>query len=453
MEFKRTEFTVDKILEMFERKMLVPNPEYQRGATWDPYQQRALIDSLFRKYPIPPLFLLKNRFELEPDEITTSYEIVDGQQRIIAISDFFKGKFALFQIDDKKFKIPNSLRALPRQWAGKIFSELPGELRTFFTEFRIDVQLIQKAENKDEVRDLFIRLQAGTALTPQQVRDAWPGNIGPFVERLAGKLTRPPEFQIFELIDRRGTDSSSDDQKDRYVDYRNTCAQLLRTFLARTFDALNFVSVSSRHLDALYHENTEFACDGQTATAFRDVLALAQRVLQLARDSGDRNVGAKKGKFRKVNVICLVAFLQDMRTNPNVRIDSTTLKRLADFILIYKDSFGGKKTSGAALAECYKGFVHALPPDLVIRTDPQRLFNDEQKREIRLRDDGKCQRCGEDVMDGDEEFDHFPISHRRGGSTKVENGRLVHSWCHPRDGRPVEQTLKRELQMEACYVS
>jgi uncharacterized protein with ParB-like and HNH nuclease domain len=62
------------------------NPEYQRGAIWKEPQKQSLIDSIFREYPIPPIFL---------QEITTQglkgpssvYEIVDGQQRVLSLSE------------------------------------------------------------------------------------------------------------------------------------------------------------------------------------------------------------------------------------------------------------------------------------------------------------------------------------------------------------------------------
>ena len=41
--------------------------------------------------------------------------------------------------------------------------------------------------NENEVRDLFIRLQAGTPLTAQEKRDAWPGDFTVFVIRHAGR--------------------------------------------------------------------------------------------------------------------------------------------------------------------------------------------------------------------------------------------------------------------------
>ncbi|HEY5748183.1 MAG TPA: hypothetical protein VIU12_19060, partial [Chryseolinea sp.] len=49
-----------------------------------------------------------------------------------------------------------------------------------------------------EVRDLFIRLQAGTPLTAQEKRDAWPGDFTNFVIQHAGKpghkLSNPKPF-------------------------------------------------------------------------------------------------------------------------------------------------------------------------------------------------------------------------------------------------------------------
>ena len=79
------------------------------------------------------------------------------------------------------------------------------DLRNRFTTKEIDVFVIKELVAADEVRDLFIRLQSGTALSRQQVRDAWPGTIGPLIERLAGKLNRTPAVTLFKQIDKRGT--------------------------------------------------------------------------------------------------------------------------------------------------------------------------------------------------------------------------------------------------------
>ena len=74
------------------------------------------------------------------------------------------------------------------------------------------------ADHPNEVRNLFIRLQAGTPLTAQEKRDAWPGKFTLFVIRHAGKpghpLHNPKAF--FNLFPRSRRLSVADDE--HYVD-------------------------------------------------------------------------------------------------------------------------------------------------------------------------------------------------------------------------------------------
>ena len=57
MEFTPEKYSVFRIVDAFKNGSLTRNEEYQRGATWSEQQRQALIDSIFRKYPLPPLFL------------------------------------------------------------------------------------------------------------------------------------------------------------------------------------------------------------------------------------------------------------------------------------------------------------------------------------------------------------------------------------------------------------
>lgn len=81
------------------------------------------------------------------------------------------------------------------------FKELSQDLRNTFNESKLPVYEIRSASN-EEVRNLFIRLQGGTPLQPQQVRDAWPGDVARFIVSLAGKkLQKPPDdITLFETV-------------------------------------------------------------------------------------------------------------------------------------------------------------------------------------------------------------------------------------------------------------
>ena len=48
-----TTFSVETLIEAWERKTVEPDPEYQRGLTWRRHQQQLLVDSLLREYPLP----------------------------------------------------------------------------------------------------------------------------------------------------------------------------------------------------------------------------------------------------------------------------------------------------------------------------------------------------------------------------------------------------------------
>ena len=78
MKFEPTEFSVEDMVGAYNAGSLTRNPEYQRGATWSLQQKQALIDSIFREYPLPPIFLEVKEMKGLGGENTKAYEIIDG---------------------------------------------------------------------------------------------------------------------------------------------------------------------------------------------------------------------------------------------------------------------------------------------------------------------------------------------------------------------------------------
>jgi len=214
MECVPKKFTVADLVSAWKSGSLKINEEYQRGASWTTAQMQALVDSVFRKYPIPPIFLHEIRDHGLGGREVFRHEIVDGQQRIRALAEYFSAKFPLLDAADKHLKLPTSLRKFPAPWGKKYFTELDESFRQQLEQKEIDVFEIIGVADPDEVRDLFIRLQSGTALSRQQIRDAWPGTVGPFIERLAGKLKKIPAVTLFKQVDRRGT--GEENERDPY---------------------------------------------------------------------------------------------------------------------------------------------------------------------------------------------------------------------------------------------
>ena len=154
-------------------------PHYQRRRRWDAVRQSKLIESFIMNIPVPPLFVY------EAD--LAKYEVMDGQQRITAIREFYSNSLRLRGLE---------------QWPelnGRTYSKLPSEIRKGVDRRSIayTVLLKESAETSEEqalLRQLvFERLNTGgIALSRQEVRNAL--NQGPF-NSLILELAKHPSFR------------------------------------------------------------------------------------------------------------------------------------------------------------------------------------------------------------------------------------------------------------------
>ena len=178
--------TVGDLIELRKKEFLKVNHEYQRGLRWTDLQKKMFIDSVFRGYSIPAFYFHKK--ETSAGDLTAAYfDIVDGQQRIDAIYSYSENSFSsLNPPEESGFKFPHFAKDSPCPWGGKRFNELSNDMLKRLTEQTVVIYEISTA-NENEIRDLFIRLQGGTPLTPQDKRDSWPGNFTEFVLRMGGK--------------------------------------------------------------------------------------------------------------------------------------------------------------------------------------------------------------------------------------------------------------------------
>ena len=133
MEVKRVEynlfnFPILNFMYYFKDEHIIV-PEYQRPLVWDDAQKELLIDSIMTNIPIGNVFLNQGRKDLD-------YEIVDGQQRLIAIWDFYNNKFT---------------------WRGKFFKDLDKQYQAIFEHMTL-ATYITNYETRDEVIELYYRI-------------------------------------------------------------------------------------------------------------------------------------------------------------------------------------------------------------------------------------------------------------------------------------------------------
>jgi hypothetical protein len=426
-----TTLTVENLTAAWLNNSIRPNPEYQRGSAWKRRQQQLLIDSVLRGYPLPRFYFEQKTTSDFMGGAQRTLEVIDGQQRLHALSEYRADKWPLFSTDDQTVPLPPSIRDTHVPWSGKGFSSLPIELQQRFLNIPLSVVIIDEVTS-DEVRDLFIRLQSGTPLTAQQVRDAWPGAIGPFIERLARKGTRQGVFHtLFSAIDKRGSGISPEDSfEDPYLDARQTCAQLLLLFLALE-RGRDWPSLRSPLLNNLYHEETAFDTSGPVAQRFERVLSSTQDVLALS------PVAAIK-RVRKSRIVSLFLFLRALSYGPVNQARSIAPVAALFWSNEAEDSEpNGRVGTAETIKSHYKWMVEDRTAPLHLpELASQRFFDNVQKAAIWNRFGGRCGICTEPLIHGEEEYDHIK-PWILGGPTTTENGRPVHSECHARGLRAV----------------
>src|SRR5262245_40171619 len=118
MKYTEEQYSVSSLVEQFTKNALLVNPDYQRGAVWTERQQAKFLDSIFREYPVPAVFIRAIEHQGLRGTHST-FELIDGQQRLRALSEFATDKLRLFPVvGATRLRLPATVSAAPAPWAG-----------------------------------------------------------------------------------------------------------------------------------------------------------------------------------------------------------------------------------------------------------------------------------------------------------------------------------------------
>lgn len=157
---------VQTILDDMEMELLTV-PDYQRDSDqWDNEAKSLLIESVINNLSMPAFFF---EVVIGSDGIEKN-EVIDGQQRLTTLRDFFKNNFRLVDSDGAPYISPNSIA-----YAGKTFDELPDVYKQAFKKYRLAI--IKLRELKDMRLEIFRRInKGGTPLSGHDIRLAYWGS-------------------------------------------------------------------------------------------------------------------------------------------------------------------------------------------------------------------------------------------------------------------------------------
>lgn len=232
-------------------------PFYQRRARWTPKMQSQLIESFLINIPVPSIILYEKDYN--------SYEVMDGQQRITAIRDFYENNLKLTGLE------------LWPELNGRNYDKLPLKIRAGIDRRSISSTVIIAESTSDPEEALFLKQKTferlntgGVDLSQQEVRNCL--YYGKFNELLL-KLARHPIFAEAWGIP---TDDNSRELEENTLYKKMEDAELvLRFFALRNVDyfrlgmegfldlymmkSLNFTDKDINYLEDIFVKTIELA--------------------------------------------------------------------------------------------------------------------------------------------------------------------------------------------------
>ena len=158
MERRPTTQDLTWLIDLRRNNQLDTDPPYQRRSVWTRNDKQYFLDTIFRNYPSPAIFLHKTI----DDSGRPTYHVVDGKQRTHTILDF---------VEDR-LRLSRTFGDTPID--GKLWSQLQGktELKRTFWNYQITVEMIDVTDGS-VVNEVFDRLNRNARkLTRQELRHA-----------------------------------------------------------------------------------------------------------------------------------------------------------------------------------------------------------------------------------------------------------------------------------------
>lgn len=144
--------SVRQVIEEIDEGLYILDPDFQRDFVWSPEQQSRLIESVLMRIPLPVFYFAETR---EGKTI-----IVDGLQRITTFHRFMNDKFKLTHVA----KGNDGIRE-------KKFSDLDPKFKNRIKRTNLILYIIDEKAPARAKLDIFERVNSGSTLTRQQMRN------------------------------------------------------------------------------------------------------------------------------------------------------------------------------------------------------------------------------------------------------------------------------------------
>lgn len=176
--------TVETIFDYYQKEQLLVNRRYQRKLVWTIEEKEKFIDSISLNYPVPLFLVAEIAYKGN-----TILEIIDGMQRLNAITSFIEGEFTYngMYFDLETFASTKFLhdKGILKQKTPKLNRELCKNIASY--QLPLSVSIFNE---ESAIDDIFKRINSnGKHLSSQELRQAGSTNsFGKLVRKLSESI-------------------------------------------------------------------------------------------------------------------------------------------------------------------------------------------------------------------------------------------------------------------------
>ncbi|NVH63389.1 DUF262 domain-containing protein [Pseudomonas simiae] len=285
---------------------LIPQPEFQRRLVWINKDKIEFIKTVLEGYPFPEIYIAAGKVDTKTGE--GAEMLVDGQQRITTLYQYFKGSTDL--------RLPKDLPS---------YNQLSEVDQVKFLEYKVVVRDLGNM-SIDQIKQVFQRINSTSyGLNAMEIHNArYGGEFKKFAEKIS-QLDFFDDYRVF---------TSTDVKRMNDVMY---CASLVATVMSTYFNRDNEVEVF------LEKFNEEFDSKEILLQNFESVLTFISRL----------NFPPKSRAFKKADFFTIFVELYKLIIIANVDLAVPNVRRELEAFFSSVDIVGAGLDTGSADVERY----------------------------------------------------------------------------------------------------
>lgn len=407
---EESKISIKELNEQLIEGTLVIDHTYQRKYLYEEKYKvpSKFVESIFMGLIIPEVQLFRC---LKHQKVIR--EIIDGQQRILSLVNYYNNKFPL-----------EGLTVL-KELNGLYYKELPEALREIFKTFQVNARIVKK--NNEFKFDMFERLNTGSKqLNKQEIRNCiYRGKM----MTLAKELSDNNEVQrVFYGLKEDRFERTEVILRVLSIVY-NDCRQLHGTSSSNINKFLESESVKNIDDKKIDEIKVRFI---KTCSIINQSFDLPKIFKQISNSNC----------VSKTHIDPIFVSIYRLEDKNNVLLNATKIRESLIETFEHNPAYIQTTINNATNAlntNTRISIVSTLINDIIsnseVKLDPKRTFTIEEKFELWQQEklkNGKiiCPICGNEIfMFNDAEVDHI-IPWSKGGRTVLSNAQITHKICN-----------------------